>query len=349
MKIIHCADLHLGAKATSRFGEKIGSEIAQNIRNSLVRLIDYAKANDVSLILIAGDLFDRDHPYKIDNEIFYDAVGKNPDVDFVYLRGNHDKEEDRTELKNLHCFDKEWKSYTFEDVTVSAIEMSPENAQSLYSGLSLKSEDKNIVMLHGQIADAVGDDLINISKLRDKYIDYLALGHLHSYKSGKIDDRGIYAYSGCLTGRGFDEMGEKGFIVIDTDDMSHSFIPFSKFIIEEINLDITGIKGVYNVTQAALSLDLKKNKIYRINLTGEVDADDYAVAKDLEKNLSDSCAYVSVKDKTRKKIDLRSYEGDASIIGEFVRTVSQSGMNDDEKAQVLSYGLRALKGEEVEL
>ena len=126
-------------------------------------------------------------------------------------------------------------------------------------------------------------------------------------------------------------------------------VPFSRFEIEEKQLDVTGIKGVYGVTQAAHGLNLDENKIYRLNLTGEVDADDYSVAKDLEKNLSDRCAYVSVKDKTKKKINLSAYETDKSIIGEFVRTVSQSELDDDDKARILSYGLRALKGEEVEL
>ena len=55
-------------------------------------------------------------------------------------------------------------------------------------------------------------------RLKEKNIDYLALGHIHEYSQGQIDLRGKYAYSGCLEGRGFDELGEKGFILIDVSD-----------------------------------------------------------------------------------------------------------------------------------
>ena len=33
---------------------------------------------------------------------------------------------------------------------------------------------------------------------------------IHKYKKEKLDNRGVYCYSGCLEGRGFDECGEKG-------------------------------------------------------------------------------------------------------------------------------------------
>ena len=51
---------------------------------------------------------------------------------------------------------------------------------------------------------------IEVYELKNKNIDYLALGHVHKYKMEKLDNRGIYCYSGCLEGRGFDECGDKG-------------------------------------------------------------------------------------------------------------------------------------------
>lgn len=62
--------------------------------------------------------------------------------------------------------------------------------------------------MHGQI-DRFGS-------FAGRNIDYLALGHIHKYKKGSIDSRGVYCYSGCLEARGFDECGEKGFVLLDT-------------------------------------------------------------------------------------------------------------------------------------
>ena len=65
-------------------------------------------------------------------------------------------------------------------------------------------------MLHGEVG--TGSKKININKLRNKNIDYLALGHIHSYQTGIIEEDKVYAYCGCLEPRGFDELNEKGFI-----------------------------------------------------------------------------------------------------------------------------------------
>ena len=48
--------------------------------------------------------------------------------------------------------------------------------------------------------------------------DYLALGHIHYNVVEPLDSRGVYAYSGCLEGRGFDETGEKGFVLIEVEN-----------------------------------------------------------------------------------------------------------------------------------
>ena len=57
-----------------------------------------------------------------------------------------------------------------------------------------------------------------MSVFKDLNIDYLALGHIHSYKCHKLDKRGVYCYSGCLEGRGFDECGDKGFVLLETEE-----------------------------------------------------------------------------------------------------------------------------------
>ena len=95
--------------------------------------------------------------------------------------------------------------------------------------LELNREDFNIVMLHGQDSVRPGEELIALPLLRNKSIRYLALGHIHSYKCEKLDLDGRYCYCGCLEGRGFDECGEKGFVLLDIngDRLSSEFIPFA--------------------------------------------------------------------------------------------------------------------------
>lgn len=344
MKIIHCADIHLGAPING-FPKEVSEGRKREVRNTFLRMVEYAKENDVRVILLSGDVFDRDKPFKKDVDLFYGAVESNPDIDFLYLRGNHDNEGERREFANLKTFSTEWTSYEYGDVIISGIELVNENSISMYSTLSLDAKKKNIVMLHGQ----VGGD-INLVKLREKNIDYLALGHLHAYAQGKVDGRGMYAYSGCLEGRGFDETGVKGFILLDVEDkVVHTFQPFSKRSIEEIKLDVSGLQDGYAMARLAKAqIAFRRENIYRIELVGEIDAQTDEFAADVQRLLERECAYVSVKDKTKKKIDYTAYDGDNSLKGEFVRTVLASEYTEEEKAQMIAYGLKALVGREVD-
>ncbi len=349
MKIIHTADIHLGSKINT-FPKDISDERKEELRNSFKRMVDYANRSFVSAILLSGDVFDSDKPFRKDKDFFLSVVKNNPNITFFYLRGNHDKVYEESSLENLKCFDSEWKSYDLNGATVTAIELNCENSSSYYSTLSLDKDKLNIVMLHGDVSDSVGLNKVNLSKLKGKGIDYLALGHYHSFKAGKIDDRGTFAYSGCLEGRGYDETGEKGFVLIDIEDkLSYEFIPFSNRKISLVSVDVTGLNDAYSVYLRAKEVcDFSLNDIYRVELVGEVDASVDGLSSDLAKYLAETVKFVDVKDNTKKKINVEKYAGDTSVVGEFVREVYASDFSDEEKARIIAYGLKALSGGEIE-
>lgn len=65
------------------------------------------------------------------------------------------------------------------------MELTPENSGSIYNTLSLDVDQCNIVVLHGQESEYSARDkaeIIHLTALKNKGIDYLALGHIHSYK-----------------------------------------------------------------------------------------------------------------------------------------------------------------------
>lgn len=353
MKIIHTADIHLGSKIDSKFPKEISNKRKEELRHTFKKMVEYARDNDVRVILLVGDIFDADTPLKKDKEFFYSIVRNTPEIDFLYLKGNHDKTAySKEELPNLKTFSEQWQSYEYENVVISGIEISTENAISMYSTLALKKEKLNIVLLHGQIGETSGIDKINLKKLRDKYIDYLALGHIHKQQMGKLDDRGTYAYSGCLEGRGFDEMGEHGFRLIETGkNITSTFVCFAERTIKEEKVDISGIKDEYSAyLKVKEQIDLDKNNIYRINLIGELDIETEIIGDSVAGYLKNDCFFVDVKDKTTKKFDVNSFKGDVSLRGEFVRTVySNPTFSDEEKKRIVAIGLKALRGEEIEL
>ena len=90
MKILHCADIHLGSKIESKFPKDKSSIRKRELLNTFSRMIDYAKSNDIRIILLSGDVFDKDKPTLKEKEYFYKVVKTNPEIDFLYLNGKED-------------------------------------------------------------------------------------------------------------------------------------------------------------------------------------------------------------------------------------------------------------------
>ena len=354
MKIIHCADVHLGSAMDSRLPAEKAEERKRELRSAFTGMVGYAARCGARAVIIAGDLFDSDRPLKKDKEFFYNAVKNNPQMDFLYLRGNHDGLQSYEQsLENLKLFSSEWTAYRYGNVAVWGCELTAGNCSSVYSTFRADGDGLNIAVLHGTCGDSSGRDKVNLQKLRDKGIDYLALGHLHAYRSQKLDGRGVWAYPGCLEGRGFDETGEKGFIELDiADGIAHRFVPFSRRVVHELAVDISAAGDGYAAYMLVLNaLEYPKRDMVRVILKGETDFNEPDLAAEINKRLArEGYFYLEVKDETLCRIDPAEYGLEQSLKGEFVRSVLADGeLSDEQKAKVVSLGLKALDGREIDL
>ncbi len=357
MKIIHTGDLHLGSKLDSKFDAETSEKRKLDVLNGFERLIDYAKKEDIHVIILAGDVFDGDKPNQLDRDFFNDALSSNPDIDFLYLRGNHDRYEkyDDREYKNLKLFTDTWSSYTYGDVVISGIEKTEGNKTSMYSDLRLEKDKTNIVCLHGPVGNAKDNfEYVDVQKLDGKFIDYLALGHIHDpmlFKGNIGDVRGVYAYCGCLVGRGFDEIGPRGFNVIDTSKTPiYERVILDIPQIREVTADITDATGsVDSLNIIKKQIDFKKDDIYRVHIKGDISYDISGDLGFLKQHLKACCAFVDIKIETIKKIDVNMYLNDPSIKGEFLRAVNASDLSENDKKEVIYLGIKALDGGEVKL
>ena len=146
----------------------------------------YYEDPDEKKIIICGDLFDTGRVSATTAQFILDTMSSVPAVTFLYLKGNHD-EANRAFAhsalpKNVLTFGDEWTYHSFGELTIAGIELADSNCHSLYDRLQLNKNRKNIVMLHGQTAGHSGQELVSLPDLRGKHIDYLALGHIHSYE-----------------------------------------------------------------------------------------------------------------------------------------------------------------------
>lgn len=366
MRIIHTADIHLDSNLKTNLDASKAKERKSELLENFVRMVEYANINNVSAVCISGDLFDVKKISATARNRVLDAIKAHPDIEFYYLKGNHDFDNFLSGmeegLENLFLFTDQWSFYSprgSERIVIGGAELSYDNQNALYDSLFLEPSKFNIVMLHGQQAKAASDktETVNLKALRNKNIDYLALGHIHSHQEEMIDGRCLKVYPGCLDPRGFDECGEHGFMLLDIDEKSgrysHEFVPFATRNIYTIEVDVSNCEStgdiITKVDKCVSDGEATDRDIVKIILTGSCDIESEKDVNLVLKHFEPCFWFLKVSDDTTVKVRYEDYALDKSLKGAFVRRVmALTDKSEEEKARIIQYGLSAITGGEVE-
>ena len=362
MKIIHCADIHIDCKILSGLDAK-KREIKRNqLLQNFVDMVEYAKKNDIKAILLCGDIFDSPVPKKKSLNIFEKTIFNSPEIMFFYVYGNHDENfypfaENRP--KNFVSFDENFgKVEIDENIVIGGISLKRFMPKSYYSTINFDADKFNIFMVHGSVntSDKYFEGIYT-SNLMNKNINYLALGHIHEVGKGKIDSRGIWQYCGCLEGKGFGDacgIGEKkGFFVLDINgqELKTNFVPFSKYDyrVIEIKIDNSDYLKISKKLEEIANA-LTKTDIVKIVITGKHDEENDLNINLLKQKFEDRFFYLDIIDNTKVNYDFEKYSAEKlSLKGEFLRTVFSSELSEEDKEKVATFGIEALKGDDVTL
>lgn len=358
MKFIHCADLHLDSKLESNIGKEKAKERRNEILLTFESIVHFAKKEGVTAILIAGDMFDTKNIAAKARNLVWDLITANPEIDFLYLRGNHDWKTNFTEGRelpdNFKSFGTDWVEYQYGEVSIFGKENMEDDAN--YASLITEPDRVNIVMLHGQeVRSNAKDDasLIALPALKNRNIDYLALGHIHSYKKEILDSRGVYCYSGCPEGRGFDECGEKGIVLLEVEEgrINSRFVPMATRTLHEVKVNITGKETATDILRTIDEVvgNIPSKDMVKVILTGYYTVDTEKDFTYFEQAMEGRFYFLKWKDMSRLSIDYKEYENMVSLKGEFVRTVMNGKETEEEKEQMILLGIRALSGEDLEI
>lgn len=358
LKFIHAADFHLDS-AFAALPAGRAAERRRESRELPFRLADYVNGHGVQLVLLAGDLFDSAAPYRETGEALAEALGRMKAQVFA-APGNHDWYGPGSPWvtvewpENVHIFRE--NAVTSVDlpelgVTVhGAAFTSPEQGTSLLAGFAAPEDGRvHLGVLHGEIDPAEDRyDPLRREEIAAAGFAYLALGHIHKRGEPQTYGGTLCAWPGCMEGRGFDELGEKGFYegVIDGGGkVSLSFVPFARRRYEVLEADVTG-RSSRSAVEAALPEDTA-NDLYRILLTGET-GEGGADAKTLETALAGKFYALEVRDRTRVAADVWARAGEDSLRGLFLRELrarwDAAGDTAEREAvtQAVRFGLAAL-------
>ena len=158
----------------------------------------------------------------------------------------------------------------------------------------------------------------------------------------------ICAWPGCPEGRGFDELGEKGFyagVLEDSGAVSLTFVPFAGRKYEILEVHVTG-QDPRTAIEAALPLDTSRD-LYRIILTGETGAGGVHPSA-LQEALAGRFYTLEIRDRTHLAEDLWARAEEDSLRGLFLKDLKarlDAAETDEVRQQITMaarFGLAAL-------
>ena len=354
MKIIHTSDIHLDSALTTHLSSEKVRERKRELITSFRQTVEAAERRGAVAYIIAGDLFDTEKVAKSTVETFMRTIENTPSITFFYLFGNHEKKliiDSGIPLpRNLKVFEDDWTYYRIENTVFAGRNTTDEG---MFETLDIDADKRNIVILHGELSDkSAPGGYIGKKELDGKPIDYLALGHYHSYRAEKINSRCTAVYCGTPEPRGFDEVGIKGIVEVECDlySVMHTFIPCAKRAAVILEADISEARNLFDVENILnnVTRGVDSGDIVRIVLKGEREIFFSLDTERLASRFETRFYYLEIKDSTHVRINPDEYKNDKSLKGEFIRCVLAADISDKEKGDIITTGLNALLGESID-
>ena len=269
MKFVHIADLHLDTPLISlKNNRKLIKKRRVEHKQIFKDVIKYIRDNDISMLFIAGDLFEQKYIEKSTIDFIINTLSLIPDTKVFITPGNHDPYIKNSPYRNYKwpdnviIFDGSMKKYSFKNIDIYGYGFDDYECERDYmSEFEPDNYDNiNVLITHGNL---IGKSRYNDLKEKELEIfDYVALGHIHKKK---INNNIVYP--GALFSCGFDECGEHGMVVgeLQKGNVNYEFINMEKVHFEVIHVDIS---DAYDIDSIINRLDINDN-IYKIILIGE--------------------------------------------------------------------------------
>jgi len=348
VRILHAADFHMDSPFEALEQQKAMQRRAEQ-RELLGRLAELANARDVQVVLLAGDLLDSGISYHETRETLLRTLGSIRAKVFI-APGNHD----------YICPSSPYETMQFpENVTVfrspglKTVQLPELNARvwgaayhsprsgSFLRGFTLpESGTVELMVLHGESTPDGDIGAPQERILAETNLDYLALGHIHSFSGLQKAGNTFWAWPGCPEGRGFDETGTKGVLVgeVDKGRTELEFVPMGG---REYSIRPIILVPETDALEAALALlpEDAARHVYRFVFTGE-----HAGALPLgqiRSALAEKVYALDLKDETREPRDIWDGMDDDSLRGIFLtRMKGRYDAADEAEKQKITMAVR---------
>lgn len=350
IKLLHSADWHLDAPLAGRTREQ-----AACLRRALLALPDriaaIAKAEGCDLVLLSGDLFDG--PGTPESAAALRRALEEMAVPVFIAPGNHDYMAPDSvwsrELwpENVHIFSKgrmESVALPGLDCRVYGAAFTAMEAPALLKDFRAECQERYAIgVLHGDATQTHSPYCaVSSEQVRESGLDYLALGHIHkggSFVSGST----LCAWPGCPQGRGYDETGDKGVLIVTLEETAQTrFVPVGDPRFFDLE---TAVQALESVLPPVATDDF-----YRVALTGESEP---LELEELSARFS-RVPNLELRDRTVQPLDIWGNAGEDTLEGLYfgLLRAAMEEQGEDTARQILlaaRISRQLLNGQEVAL
>lgn len=352
MKILHASDFHLDTPFRGLSAQQ-AQQRRRELRELPRALAHLAREEGADLVLLPGDLFDGDRVYPETIEALAAALGSLA-VPVVIAPGNHDCAKGGSPYltarwpDNVHIFTRQtMEGFAFPElncVVHGCAFVTPHRTDEPLMDFSAPEDGMvHLLCVHGEVGLGGNYGPIPPAALSRSGAVYAALGHIHTGSGLCREGDTAWAYPGCPEGRGFDECGPKGALMVTVDDRGVS-AQFHPLCSRQYRIEQVDVSQFEEFLPATSSGDL-----VRIILTGESRrAPDLAA---LEERAKSCFFHVELKDETTLPRDLWARAEEDNLTGLFLREMRRrlDAAAQDERPGILlatRFGLAALEGGE---
>jgi DNA repair exonuclease SbcCD nuclease subunit len=347
MKILHTADIHLRNVVDERW-------------KALEKLIEIGKREKIDLLVISGDLFDRD----VEGEKLRPHIRNLFSIrefKIFIIPGNHDKDsyEKGWDFGEAIILDDPFTPYEFENLRIVGFPFKSLNKEETYKELRklkgiLKDDKENILLYHGELLDSFfhrgdfGEEgvekymPVKLSYFKDLNVKYVLAGHFHSkFNVWDLKNRRYFVYSGSPVSITKRELGRRSVNLFEIGDMPQEY-PVDTFHYEEIRIKLDPFSS-----EEPLSIVRKKlGEVHReakiiLNVGGYINSAEIGMTEEQLKRKIKENLGSNVIEESYTFLDIKNILED-ELFKEFERKLSERGYDTGRKNELREIAIKAM-------
>lgn len=367
IRVLHTADIHLGREFS--FLREKGGEYRSQLLRTFERIVDLAIAEDVSLLLIAGDLFDTNRVHGIIIGKVMSAFQKleKKGIPVCILPGTHDVYDEDSIYRfvrfpsNVTVFTPEHRQETYGDLGLTVYAKAFDGrlvGESAIQGLSLARESEyhiGIAHCSVKIEGWIEHDtqILDRNEIASSGFDYLALGHWHSFQDFSQGDTKAF-YCGSPEPIFMDQKGAGSVAMVTIRgkrDVTVDPVRVGSKQFDKMSIDAGSVKSM-NAIIEMIEAKADPNLILKVTLAGLCGMDYELNSQEIEDDLGGQFFRLRVLDESQPRLEEVVAENipEETVAGRFVKTmqdrISSADNEEDKKLcqEALKLGFALLQG-----